>query len=454
MKKPIVLILLVSIFSLAACDSNGGSSKDSAMQALLVICSNNDPSDSTIMTTKTTGKTYTIVDTGQTTFYNNSSAILCSTLTSADQAFYGQDAQYSGNQPNYTLSSDGRTVDDNSTGLTWMRGPNMTLASPVASDKKTYGAALTYVATVNAAAYGGYNDWRLPSVKELYSLIIFKGTDPSGFMGSTTGLTPFIDTGYFNFAYGQTSAGERIIDSQYLSSTVYVDNPSDTGMTRYFGVNFADGRIKGYDEKTFGGSDKTFFVQLVRGNTSYGVNSFTDNGDDTVSDAATGLMWMQHDSASGMTWEDALAWAKARNRENYLGHNDWRLPNAKELQSIVDYTHAPDYDGRAAINDIFTCTSIMNENNKADYPWYWTGTTHAGSDGSAYSADYICFGRALGYMNGAWYDIHGAGCQRSDPKSGSLSGYAFNTNGYYNPIAPQGDAIRIYNYVRLVRNID
>ena len=55
---------------------------------------------------------------------------------------------------------------------------------------------------------------------------------------------------------------------------------------------------------------------------------------------------------------------------------------------------------------------------------------------------------------GSWTDIHGAGCQRSDPKSGSLSDYAYADYGYYNEEAPQGDAVRIDNYVRLVRNAD
>ena len=47
-------------------------------------------------------------------------------------------------------------------------------------------------------------------------------------------------------------------------------------------------------------------------------------------------------------------------------------------------------------------------------------------------------------MNGAWVDVHGAGAQRSDPKSGDPSQFPTGQG-------PQGDAIRILNYVRLVR---
>lgn len=189
----------------------------------------------------------------------------------------------------------------------------------------------------------------MPTIKELYSLIDFRGLDlnPEG----TRGATPFIDTNYFGFEYGDTSAGERIIDVQWISSTEYV------GGGLVFGVNFADGRIKGYGLTLPGRGEKTFFVRYVRGNTSYGVNDFIDNGEGTVGDLATGLMWSQDDSGYGMDWEEAL-----------------------------------------------------------------------------------------GYMNGRWFDVHGAGAQRSDPKSGNASQFPRGKG-------PQGDAIRIDNFVRVVRDI-
>ena len=403
-----------------------------------------------------------IVDTMQTNCYDTNAVI---TAPATGQAYYGQDAQLYGNQASYALSADKMTVHDNNTGLTWMRAPNTTLTSPVKADKLTFSAATNLPAALNATNYGGYGDWRLPTIKELYSLFDCRGTDPSSYSGSDLSvLTPFIDTNYFLFAYGQTNLGERVIDSQYASSTVFVINPAENGYTKVFGVNFADGRIKGYDLGMPDGSDKTFFVQLVRGGTGYGVNNFTNHGDGTITDCATGLMWSQADNGAPLLWPNALAWVQTKNAANYLGHNDWRLPNVKELQSIVNYSNAPGYNGLPAIDTIyFSCSVITNEAGTNDFPYYWTGTTHASyntSNAGGGEADYVPFGRALGYSTtlGMWVDVHGAGCQRSDPKIAPPYSYATvykttNNGVVYSGYSwgPQGDAIRGSNYVRLVR---
>lgn len=397
---------------------------------------------------------YPVVDTGQTKCYNASSEIPC---PAAGAAFYGQDAQFTGHAPSYTLSATGVTVSDNVTGLTWERSPDTTGDGILnKADKLIYTSALAHCAAHSAANYQGYNDWRLPSIKELYSLINFNGVDPSGYSGAdTSGLTPFIDTNYFQFAYGQTSDGERIIDSQYASSTLYVDG------SKLFGVNFADGRIKGYGLTTPDGSTKTFFVQCVRGNTGYGVNAFADNGDQTISDSATGLMWTKADSGVGFNWQEALDWVQTKNSANYLGHNDWRLPNAKELQSILDYSRSPATTNSAAIASIFNATAITNEGGQTDWPWYWASTTHAASNGMGAAGVYLAFGRAGGWQkltpSATCYtleDVHGAGAQRSDPKTNSrlaTIGTACNGGAVYG-LGPQGDVQRASNYVRLVRD--
>ena len=430
--------------------------------AVFGTAASNTVVSSNYVTVSTNLGVYAIVDTAQTSCYNTNSVIAA---PSAGQPYDGQDAQIYGNQPGYTRSGDSRTVHDNNTGLTWMRGPNLTLTPPLRSEKKTLGDAQAWVATVNATNYGGFSDWRLPSIKELYSLFDCRGTDPSSYMGTDLSvLTPFIDTNYFLFAYGQTNLGERVIDSQYASSTTFILNPSENGYQKDFGVNFADGRIKGYDLGMPGGSEKTFFVQLVRGPAGYGFNILTNNGDGTVTDLGTGLMWTRADNGAAVLWSNALAWVQARNAANHLGHSDWRLPNIKELQSLINYANAPDYNGLPAIDtNCFTCTAITNEGGQLDYPYYWSGTTHAGYstvNAGGGEADYIPFGRALGYSTNLarWVDVHGAGAQRSDPKAAPPYPYAttyqVTTNGKtytgYS-FGPQGDAIRGTNFVRLVR---
>ncbi len=407
-------------------------------------------SDSTSITVsagETSTLSYPIVDTGQRAFFGNTAQI---SATSEGDTFYGQDAQFDGNQPSYTSSGDGLTVYDNVTGLTWTQSADLDGDGDIdADDKLTFEQAQSYPQTLNTQNFGGYGDWRLPTMKELYSLMNFNGTDPMS--DDSSGLTPFIDTDYFEFGYGDVAAGERVIDAQFWSSNAYVasvfNNQSAT-----FGLNLADGRIKGYPNGS-GPVTKTNYVYFVRGNTAYGINDYTDNGDGTVNDNASGLMWSRDDSGFGMPWAEALAWVEQKNGEAYLGYSDWRLPNAKEMQSILDYSRAPDATGSAAIDPVFNITSIVNEEGETDYPWFWTGTTHIRSDGSGSSAVYICFGRAMGYMNSTWMDVHGAGAQRSDNKQADFSRYTYVADGYYFAQSPQGDATRIYNYVRLVRDL-
>lgn len=391
------------------------------------------------------GQSYKIVDTGQKTFYSSTGTI---SQPSKGDAFFGQDAQYDGNQPSYRDNGDG-TVTDLVTGLTWQKSGDLNGDGKIDySDKLTYDQAIAATDTFSLAGYG---DWRLPTIKELYSLIMFSGKDPSGWSGTDTNLlTPFIDTTYFVFGYGDTNAGERIIDAQYVSATTYVSTTMN-GDATVFGVNFGDGRIKGYPYGLVGGTYKKFYVKYVRGNSNYGVNKLSDNGDGTITDTATGLMWQQEDSKSGLNWQEALAWVEQKNSENYLGYSDWRLPNVKELESIVDYTRSPATTSSAAIDPLFSCTQITDEGGGTNYPFYWSGTTHENMVTGDHAA-YVAFGEALGWMempplsgNYTLLDVHGAGAQRSDPKSGNPADYPYGHG-------PQGDVIRIYNYVRLVRD--
>lgn len=378
-----------------------------------------------------------VVDTGQTSCYDTGgTSISC---PSQGEALFGQDANYRGAAPAYQDNGDG-TVTDLNTGLMWQKSP---------SEKVTFVDALA-----NASAFnlGNYSDWRVPTIKELYTLMDFSGS--TGL--SENDAVPYIDTNYFDFEYGDTSAGERYIDAQFWSSNEYVSTTMN-GNATVFGVNFADGRIKGYERDTnMRGVTNTLFLRYVRGE-AYGVNDFVDNGDNTITDQNSGLTWMQFDSGTfgagskgdgGLNWEEALDWCE---NLTLAGADDWRLPNAKELQGLVDYTRSPDTTNSAAIDPLFRVTAVADPNNQMNFAHFWTGTTHLDGAHPGDYAVYVTFGRAQGFMesppnsgNYQLMDVHGAGAQRSDPKTG-------NPDDFPTGHGPQGDVIMIYNHARCVR---
>lgn len=382
-------------------------------------------------------RSYAIAPTGQRACYETNGAVIACTERGASLG--GQDAYFAKSSLRYRDGGDG-TVADLSTGLVWQKalGPKVTWM------QATEGAAALHLA--------GQSDWRLPTIKELYSLMDFAGSSPApGRQGK-----PFIDS-TFDFRYGDTTAGERPIDAQFWSATEYTGRTMGRDAS-VFGVNFADGRIKSYPRALPGRGEHRMFVRYVRGNPGYGRNDFVDNANGTVSDRATGLMWMQVDSGhlkagpngdGRMDWPQALAWAA---QISHGGYSDWRVPNAKELQSIVDYTRSPQTGGSAAIGSIFKSSTIRDEAGGTNFGFYWSSTTHLDGPRAGSAAVYVAFGEALGFMrtplspSPSLMDVHGAGAQRSDPKQG-------NPADYPSGMGPQGDVRRIYNLVRLVRDV-
>lgn len=168
--------------------------------------------------------TYRIVDTGQKDAYN-ATVKISSPLPGAK--FYGQDASYSGNQPSYRDNGNG-TVTDNVTELIWQKDMGVKISYAEARIK------------ADTMTLGGYTDWRVPTIKELYSLMLFTGQ-----VSGEKATKNFIDENYFIQPLGNTSIGEREIDAQTWSSTQYKSLTFGRDST-VFGVNFIDGRIKGY----------------------------------------------------------------------------------------------------------------------------------------------------------------------------------------------------------------
>jgi len=121
--------------------------------------------------------------------------------------------------------------------------------------------------------------------------------------------------------------------------------------------------------------------------------SYTDNGDGTITDNTTGLMWEKksldgslHNATEAYTWERAFAFTAQLNAgSGFAGHTDWRLPNAKELQSIVNFENSspavsPAFNtGCAAACTVLTgrCTAWSPIPGTSTPFGYWTSTTVA-----------------------------------------------------------------------------
>jgi len=99
---------------------------------------------------------------------------------------------------------------------------------------------------------------------------------------------------------------------------------------------------------------------------------FRDHGNGTVTDDLTGLMWTKDANISSQQgWTNATEYA---NSLNYGGHSDWRLPNLRELQSLMDYgNHGPALPSGHPFTDA-----------GGTGRYYWTSTTYANKTSSAW----------------------------------------------------------------------
>ncbi|WP_043642730.1 Lcl C-terminal domain-containing protein [Caenispirillum salinarum] len=343
-----------------------------------------------------------LTDTGQHTCFTDTAATDCTRAAAA--GFPGQDGWYASRTQTFEDRGDG-TVFDPATGLLWQQGHN--------ARRLSFGDA---TAACAALRLGGRADWRLPSIRELYSITHWQGV---------TGQRPFVAPAFAIAApdatvlegdrFAATHAPEMM--GQTWSATVYAgDHYGRPGIKGVFFFNFLDGRIKQAPRDGRNG----LFWRCVAG-PAWGVNAFTDRGDGSVHDGLTGLTWQQVDDGRPRTWGEALRHCDGL---THGGFDDWRLPNVKELQSIVDYSRpAP------AVDPVF---------RQADpRAWFWSSTTFGDDPAEAL---YVCFGPCT---SAEGVDVHGAGAQRSDPKAGARPGQGGRGG--------QNDEMRGRNHVRCVR---
>lgn len=87
---------------------------------------------------------------------------------------------------------------------------------------------------------------------------------------------------------------------------------------------------------------------------------FTDNGDGTITDSLTNLMWMKNDSFLDvkrfLAYKIAVKYCQKKNEESFAGYADWRLPDKREAYSLFDKQKelADKYNMTIHIDPIFT----------------------------------------------------------------------------------------------------
>lgn len=131
--------------------------------------------------------------------------------------------------------------------------------------------------------------------------------------------------------------------------------------------------------------------------------SYTDNGDGTISNIAAGLMWEKlsddntiHDWDNTYTWQDAFAVkiAALNTPPCFASHCDWRVPNRRELESLVDLgREAPAID--PAFNTACTPSCTVTTCSCTQLDNYWSSTSYIDAPSFAWGVD-----GNLGAVNG------------------------------------------------------
>ena len=204
-----------------------------------------------------------------------------------------------------------------------------------------------FINALNAEKFGGFSDWRLPGREELRSIVDYGEFNPA------------ILNGYF----------PNVVSSYYWSSTTYANSED-----RAWIVYFASG------SDYYGSKSDSRYVRAVRGGQARSFGHLVINGDGTVTDTEKGVMWQQA-TVNEMSWENALNHCESM---TLGGYDAWRLPDMKELSSIVDMG-----ESSPLIKMEYFPDTVSSH--------YWSSTTYAYDEDRAWLVGF-------NYGNGDYYD--------------------------------------------------
>lgn len=271
-------------------------------------------------------------------------------------------------QPRFTDNGDG-TLTDNLTGLVWLQNARC-------PSYQYWADALTWANTLANGVCGLTDgsvsgDWRLPNILELESLVNvdhgnescdgvpcatpmawlaaqgFTNTGGGSYISSSTS----IQTPTYAWSIGMSDSGELIHSDKSSSFNVLVVRGTSTGPAGVWRTGQAACYNSSGSPVACAGTGQD--ADLLAG-AAWPEPRFTDNGDGTVTDNLSGLIWLQHANCASGTrdWPTALADVADLNADGTMNGNDcgdtsnggsqqtdWRLPNSKELLSLIDFAH-------------------------------------------------------------------------------------------------------------------
>jgi len=293
------------------------------------------------------------------------------------------------------------TVTDNLTGLIWLKNAGCFTPTIFATALTEVGQLVSGVCGLSDGSSAG--QWRVPNQIELESMIDVSANNPavstSSPFSNLSGGIYWSSTSYYGGEQGSPYAWTiRMSDGRYINDSV--NNVKTTSLNGVWAVR--DGSDSA-PAKLPATGQYVIYQTGDDGSVKAGVPltypRFVDNGNGTVTDTVTGMVWLKMANCIQGSWASAL------NTVNQLATGQcglmdgstagaWRMPNRKELLSLQDRmenNHA-DFFNQSFVGTDSTVYQLPIFNNFVAYQYYWTSSTDAANTSEAWTVFSCDFG--------------------------------------------------------------